>query len=69
MPSAQRSVHIARPVDEVFAFFTDAANETRWRSAHLKEFRAEGLSRSAPGSARSPRAPRSLCGWTRRSVG
>jgi uncharacterized protein YndB with AHSA1/START domain len=42
MPSAQRSVRIARPVAEVFAFFTDPANETRWRSGHLKEFRAEG---------------------------
>ena len=38
MPSAQRSVRIARPVDEVFAFFADPANETRWRGSSLKEF-------------------------------
>ena len=42
MPSAQHSVRIARPVAEVFAFFTDPANETKWRSGHLKEFRADG---------------------------
>jgi uncharacterized protein YndB with AHSA1/START domain len=42
MPSAQHSVRIARPVAEVFAFFTDPANEARWRSAHLKEFHADG---------------------------
>lgn len=42
MPSAQRSVRIARPVGEVFGFFTDPANEARWRSNHLKEFRADG---------------------------
>ena len=41
MPSAQHSVRIARPIDEVFAFFTDPANEVRWRSAHLREFRAD----------------------------
>lgn len=42
MPSAQRSVRIARPVADVFAFFTDPDNEARWRSGHLKEFRADG---------------------------
>jgi uncharacterized protein YndB with AHSA1/START domain len=40
MPSAQRSVRIARPVADVFAFFTDPANEQRWRSSHLKEFQS-----------------------------
>jgi uncharacterized membrane protein len=36
MPSAQRSVVINRPVDEVFAFFTNPSNELAWRP-HLKE--------------------------------
>jgi len=42
MPSAQRSVRIGRPVGEVFAFFADPANETKWRGSHLKEFTAQG---------------------------
>ena len=42
MPSAQRSVRIARPVGEVFAYFTDPANETAWRGSHLKEFTPQG---------------------------
>ena len=42
MPRAQRSVRIARPVEEVFAFFTDPANETRWRGSQVKEFTATG---------------------------
>lgn len=41
MPSAQRSVIINRPVDEVFAFFTNPSNELKWRT-HVKEVRAEG---------------------------
>ena len=41
MPSARRTIVINRPVDEVFAFFTDPSNELRWRS-HLKEVAAEG---------------------------
>jgi uncharacterized protein YndB with AHSA1/START domain len=41
MPSAQRTLVIARPVSEVFAFFTDPDNDPRWRSA-VKEIRAEG---------------------------
>ena len=41
MPSAQRSVVINRPVDQVFAFFTDPTNELKWRT-HLKEVTAEG---------------------------
>ena len=32
MPAAERSIVIARPVEEVFAFFTDPANDPRWRS-------------------------------------
>jgi uncharacterized protein YndB with AHSA1/START domain len=42
MPSAQRSVRIGRPVGEVFAFFADPANETKWRGSQLKEFAAQG---------------------------
>lgn len=41
MPSAQRSVVIDRPVDQVFAFFTDPSNELKWRP-HLKEVTAQG---------------------------
>jgi uncharacterized protein YndB with AHSA1/START domain len=36
MPSAQRSITINRPVETVFAFFTDPSNDPRWRT-HLKE--------------------------------
>jgi uncharacterized membrane protein len=39
MPSAQRTIVINRPVDEVFCFFTDPANELKWRT-HLKEVSA-----------------------------
>ena len=42
MPSAQRSVRIARPVHDVFEFFADPANESSWRGRHLKEFTAQG---------------------------
>ncbi len=42
MPKAQRSVRIARPVSEVFAFFADPVNETRWRGESVKEFTAQG---------------------------
>ena len=31
MPQAQRSVLIGRPLEAVFAFFTDPANDHRWR--------------------------------------
>jgi uncharacterized protein YndB with AHSA1/START domain len=41
MPSAQRTLVIARPVSAVFAFFTDPANDVKWRS-HVKEMSAEG---------------------------
>src|SRR5689334_7564887 len=41
MPSAQHSVTIDRPVDDVFAFFADPSNEPRWRSA-VKEISVEG---------------------------
>jgi len=41
MPSAQRSVVINRPPGEVFDFFTNPTNESRWRT-HLKEVSASG---------------------------
>jgi uncharacterized protein YndB with AHSA1/START domain len=41
MPSAARNLVIARPVSDVFAFFTDHDNDPRWR-AHVKEIKAEG---------------------------
>jgi uncharacterized protein YndB with AHSA1/START domain len=31
MPSAQRTVVIAAPIETVFAFFADPANDPRWR--------------------------------------
>lgn len=42
MPKAQRSVGIARPVAEVFAFFVDPANEVRWRGGRVRDFTPEG---------------------------
>jgi uncharacterized protein YndB with AHSA1/START domain len=41
MPSAQRSIVIDRPPDQVFAFFADPANDQKWRP-HAKEIAAEG---------------------------
>jgi uncharacterized membrane protein len=41
MPHAERTIVIARPVTEVFAFFADAENDPRWRSA-VKVMRREG---------------------------
>jgi uncharacterized protein YndB with AHSA1/START domain len=41
MPSAQHTVVIGRPVTAVFAFFTEPANDPRWR-ARVKEIRADG---------------------------
>lgn len=41
MPSAQHSVVINRPVEEVFAFFTDPSNDPAWRP-HVKEIAAQG---------------------------
>ena len=42
MPKVQRSVRIARPVSEVFAFFADPANEAKWRGEGVKEFTPQG---------------------------
>ena len=41
MPSAQRTVVIGRPVEEVFAFFADPAKDQRWRP-QVKEISASG---------------------------
>ena len=47
MPSAKRTVPIDRSPEDVFAFFSEPANDQRWRS-HVKEITAEG----APGVGR-----------------
>jgi carbon monoxide dehydrogenase subunit G len=44
MPSAQRTIVIDRPPDEVFAFLADPANDQKWRP-HVKEIAAEGQPR------------------------
>jgi uncharacterized protein YndB with AHSA1/START domain len=36
MPHAERTVTINRPQDQVFAFFTNHANDRRWRPAVLE---------------------------------
>jgi uncharacterized protein YndB with AHSA1/START domain len=41
MPSSQRSVVINRPREDVFRFFTDPANDSRWRT-HLREVSVNG---------------------------
>jgi uncharacterized protein YndB with AHSA1/START domain len=41
MPSASRTITIFRPVAEVFAFFTDPANDPKWRPS-VKEITADG---------------------------
>src|SRR5262249_59082834 len=41
MPSAQRTITIDRPPDQVFAFFTDPTNDPKWRKG-VKEISAEG---------------------------
>jgi len=41
MPSAQRTVVIERPIAEVYAFFTDPANDPAWRS-QVKDIHAHG---------------------------
>jgi uncharacterized protein YndB with AHSA1/START domain len=41
MPSAERTIVIDRPPDQVFAFFTDPANDRAWRP-HVKEIAARG---------------------------
>jgi carbon monoxide dehydrogenase subunit G len=41
MPHAERTIAVARPPDEVFAFFANPANDRSWRPA-VKEIAAEG---------------------------
>ena len=41
MPHAERTIVIARPQMEVFAFFADGENDPRWRPA-VKAMRREG---------------------------
>ena len=44
MPSAERTITIDRPPDQVFAFFSDPANDRAWRP-HVKEIAAQGPAR------------------------
>lgn len=47
MASIHRTIVINRPVDEVFAYFSDVTNDPEWRS-HVKEISAHGpLSKGA----------------------
>ena len=41
MPSAQRTITIARPVAEVFGFFADAENDPQWRPG-VTEIKRDG---------------------------
>ncbi len=41
MPSAERSIVIAAPIAEVFAFFADAEHDPIWRT-HVQEIKREG---------------------------
>ena len=41
MPSAERTIMINRPVEQVFAFFSDPANDLKWRP-DVKEISAQG---------------------------
>jgi uncharacterized membrane protein len=41
MPKAQRTIVIDRPVDQVFAFFSDPSNDLKWRT-HAREIAADG---------------------------
>lgn len=41
MPAATRTIVINRPIEDVFAFFTDPDNDPKWRP-HVKEISAPG---------------------------
>jgi uncharacterized protein YndB with AHSA1/START domain len=41
MPHAERTITVARPPDDVFAFFANPANDRSWRP-HVKEISASG---------------------------
>ena len=62
MPAAQRTIMINRPPDQVLAFFTDPANDLRWRS-HVKQASADGPIRVGSSIHQShPRARPALAG-------
>lgn len=42
MPSASRTITINRPIADVFAFITDGANATKWRSGVLDTAHVSG---------------------------
>ena len=42
MPSAERTISIRRPVDEVFRFLSDGRTATQWRSAVIEVSKASG---------------------------
>jgi uncharacterized membrane protein len=52
MPHAERTVAIARPVSDVFAFVADGENGMRWRSGVLDVKRESGQGVRGPGGRR-----------------
>ena len=42
MASIQRTVTISRPVDEVFGYFADVANDPQWRGRVVKQIALDG---------------------------
>ncbi len=42
MASVHRTIVINRPIDEVFAFFADVANDPKWRGHGVKEVAIDG---------------------------
>lgn len=62
MPSQERTVHIARPPDAVFAVLSDGTNDARWRTTVLDVARVAGEGLGAryrqglrgPGGSRIP---------------
>jgi uncharacterized protein YndB with AHSA1/START domain len=42
MPSAERTLVIDRSIEDVFAFFTEPSNESRWRT-HVREISTIGV--------------------------
>jgi uncharacterized protein YndB with AHSA1/START domain len=47
MPSAERTITIRRPIDEVFDFVTDGANAPKWRSGVLDVAHVSGTGNGA----------------------
>lgn len=45
MASVQRTIVINRPVDEVFAYFANVANDPQWRGETVKEIAVSGAMR------------------------